>query len=213
MKGATTTPSSWLTLASMVPPSPPSAAVTLIRERNGWCLQSARVWLALEVKEIPYNTRLSLDPEPSLRWEDDEKTLVGADQILRVLDSQFPDSSPLWPPAGVSAAEVTAMVDAFHSTMPRARESSRAGFLFSADEGFLYDALPADKFTAALDTTESLLGAHADGPFFCGAALSAADVYWAPLLERWDAQLCCLVDGELEPRGGAWPRLADWYAA
>ena len=35
-----------------------STNVRLFRERNGWCIYSARLWLALEVKGIPYDTVL-----------------------------------------------------------------------------------------------------------------------------------------------------------
>ena len=34
------------------------ATCTLYRERNGWCIYSARLWLALEMKNIPYDTVL-----------------------------------------------------------------------------------------------------------------------------------------------------------
>ena len=60
-----------------------------------------------------------------------------------------------------------------------ARVSTRAGFLFSADEGFSYDALPREKFVAALDATEALLSEHA-GPYFCGGAFSRSMPRKAP---------------------------------
>ena len=44
------------------------------------------------------------------------------------------------------------------------------------------------------------------------SALSAADVAWAPVLERYAAQLPCLHAG-LRPRGGRWERLTRWYEA
>ena len=76
-------------------------------------------------------------------------------------------------------------------------------------------ALPRSTFEGALDKTEALLGEHAAGPFFCGAAPSAADVAWAPFLERWAAQLPCLHEG-LTVRGGdagRWPLLSAWFDA
>eukprot|EP00966_Prymnesium_polylepis_P333608 7389058-Prymnesium_polylepis.1 len=95
--------------------------------------------------------------------------------------------------------------------MPAAsRLSSRAAFLFCCDEGFHYDTLPREVFVATLDATEEALSRHS-GPFFCGDAFSAADAIWAPVLERYAAQLPCLTD--LQPRGGSWPRLTRWYDA
>lgn len=68
---------SWKDLSESLPPiSPPlsldyalsrqdslhdtlsSEVVTLYRERNGWCIYSARLWLALEMKGIEFQTVL-----------------------------------------------------------------------------------------------------------------------------------------------------------
>ena len=44
----------WPQLASLLPAAalaaPDPTALTLHRERNGWCVRSATIWLALEVK-------------------------------------------------------------------------------------------------------------------------------------------------------------------
>ena len=103
------------------------------------------------------------------------------------------------------------MVSAWKGTFPRsARPSSRAAFLFSYDG----DALPRSTFEQVLSDTEELLAEHDDGPFFCGAQPSAADVAWAPFLERYAAQLPCLHDS-LTPRAtdGSYPRLSAWFDA
>ena len=190
--------------------SPPS--LTLHRERNGWCIGSAQLWLALEHKNLRYETvRVLASDAPALHWPDGT---VQTDSVtaIRALDAAHPAAVPLWPPAGIEAARVTEMVDAFDATMPDARESTRAAYLFCREEGFHYDPLPRETFVATLDETERLLGLS-PGPFFCGGSFSAADVVWAPVLERYAAQLPCLHRG-LRPRGGgAWPRLARWYAA
>ena len=66
---------SWAALAALVPSSTvkrpistdwiltpdhdslqSSGRLTLFRERNGWCPYSARLWLALELKELDYDT-------------------------------------------------------------------------------------------------------------------------------------------------------------
>ncbi len=206
----------WAELASRLPPSPPpsTTGLTLQRDRNGWCVNSARLWLALEVKGLRYETALVLASEaPALCFPDGS---VQTDTVaaLRALDAADPAAPPLWPPAGVEASAVDEMVEAFAATMPvAARDSTRAAYLFCREEGFQYEPLTRETFEATLDATELVLGRHqAAGPFLCGAAFSAADAVWAPVLERYAAQLPCLHAG-LRPRGGGWPRLARWYTA
>jgi len=67
-----------------------------------------------------------------------------------------------------------------------------------------------------LRDTNALLGETADGgPFFCGAEFTAADIAWAPFLERYAAQLPCLHDG-LDVRGEdgvEYPNLVAWFEA
>eukprot|EP00966_Prymnesium_polylepis_P279975 6468647-Prymnesium_polylepis.1 len=92
----------WLTSPSVtLPRTPPPSAelLTFCRERNGWCIYSATIWLALEYKGVPYKTVRELASEaPHVRWED------GSEQddpleTLRMLDRRCPDL-PLWPPPG-----------------------------------------------------------------------------------------------------------------
>lgn len=146
---------------------------------------------------------------PQVLWPDGKRQGESLD-LLRELDRRYP-TRPLWePPGGASRADVAALVSSFARCFPSgARPSSRAAFLFGYDGA----PLPRSDFEAALDATEALLGEHG-GPFFAGAALSAADVSWAPFLERYGAQLPCLHEG-LCPRSTAarWPRLAAWYGA
>ena len=185
------------------------APITLTRERNGWCIRSAQLWLALEVKAIDYTTVRGIAPAelPQLTLPDGSSHTDVLDAI-RALDAYTPR---LWPPEGVDAAAVDAAVAAFYEFVPTARESARAPHLFSAASGFEYDFLPKETFVEALDRAERTL-ALADGSFFVGAALSAADCVWAPLLERYAAQLPCIYD-ELNPRSPRWPKLAAWYDA
>ena len=188
--------------AALAPP------ITLTRERNGWCIRSAQLWLALEVKAIDFTTVRGLAPAelPQLTLPDGSSHTDVLDAI-RALDAVTP---PLWPPEGVDAAAVDAAVSAYNEFVPTARESARAPHLFCAASGFEYDPLPLEEFEAALTRAENALG---DGPFFAGAAFSAADCVWAPLLERYAAQLPCIYDG-LEPRRSPrWPKLGAWYDA
>ena len=202
-------------------PDFPTDRPTLFRERHGWCPYSERVWLALELKGIDYES-VRIDntgggrpsyfsgSTPQMRWADG-RTQGESMDLVKALDQAYPDSPPLWPPVGVDRSAVDAMVGAWRNTFPRsARPSSRAAFLFGYDG----DALPLSSFTATLEATEELLGKHPEGPFFCGSAVSAADVAWAPFLERYAAQLPCL-HANLAPRDadGDYPRLAAWFDA
>lgn len=102
---------------------------------------SERVWLALELKGIAYDTvridntgggrpQYFTGSTPQIRWADGRTQGESLD-IIRELDRAFPDSSPLWPPATVEKGAVDAMVSAWRRTFPRsARPSSRAAFLF-----------------------------------------------------------------------------------
>lgn len=209
---ANTCPCSWVTLAASLPPARLSDAscVTLTRDRNGWCLYSSQLWLALEYKGIAYDTEHGASAQ--LQWVDG-RVATDVLEAIRELDVAFPSTPPLWPPRGVDSSDVDRMVHAFAATMPAARASNRAAFLFSPEEGFSYDALSRRTFVTLLDTTEALLAERpGPGPFFCGDAFSAADVVWAPQMERYAAQLPCLHAG-LHPRDGRWPRLARWYEA
>ena len=193
----------WPQLASLLPAAaaaaPDPAALTLHRERNGWCVRSATIWLALEVKGVPYATVREMGSSaPALHWPD-ATVQTDSVEVLRTLDAALPSTTPLWPPAGIEAGAVDDMVGAFAATMPAARESDRAAYLFCAEEGSLYDPLPRATFVATLDAAEELLGRHGGGPFFCGGSFSAADAVWAPLLERYAAQLPCLHEGKPYP--------------
>ena len=160
----------WDALASLMPTTAASASavappqLTLCRERNGWCMTSAQIWLALEVKGARYATvREMASSAPEVRWPDGRVQRDSVD-VLRDLDAAFPDSPTLWPPSGVDTTDVDAMVAAFALTMPAgARKSSRLAHMFCADEGFVYDPLPHDAFLTTLDGTEALLGEHEVG--------------------------------------------------
>ena len=58
-------PPSWGVLASLLPALlPPSTESQLVlhRDVNGWCLDSAAMWLALELKGLTFET--SMDDSP-----------------------------------------------------------------------------------------------------------------------------------------------------
>jgi glutathione S-transferase len=106
-------------------------------------------------------------------------------------------------------AAVQECIAQFRNIFPqRSRPSSRAAFLFQ------YNGEPLWKstFEETLEKTDELLQ-QTDGSFFCGDALTAADIAWVPFLERYRAQLPCLHAG-LEPDSAAnYPALSTWFRA
>lgn len=228
-----------------------TAIPRLFRERNGWCVYSARLWLALELKGVTNYHTVLMEPRgdtydgsknekeeirpkwfgdlalPQLQLADGTGVLhcgateLSSIQLLRKLDVMFPDSKPLWPPIDDSDGKACCKVEdiahasnAFGEAVPTdiARESSRAAWLFCKEEGYRLDALPRSTFEKFLNAAEDLLSTYG-GPFFCGSSISAADVVWAPLLERYAVQLPCLHDNLTPRAGGKWPKLSAWYQA
>mmetsp|Transcript_17629 Transcript_17629/g.31871 ORF Transcript_17629/g.31871 Transcript_17629/m.31871 type:complete len:473 (-) Transcript_17629:2-1420(-) len=196
------------------PERPEFSALTLFRERNGWCPYSERVWLAMELKGLRFDTVLIDNmgsrpgwfggQTPQVQWVPRERQGESLD-IIRELEEKYPDAGPtLWP----WEESVTDLVKAFKEIFPkRTRPSSRAAFLFD-QSGPLWQST----FEATLQGADELLARHG-GPFFYGERISVADIAWAPFLERYAAQLPCLHDG-LRPYDPArWPRLAAWYEA
>ncbi|OLP97144.1 Glutathione S-transferase L1 [Symbiodinium microadriaticum] len=194
------------------PDKPDLKGLTLFRERNGWCPYSERVWLALEAKGLDYSTVLVDNygrraswlggQTPQILWADGRRQGESLD-IIKALDTEYPDTHPLWPDN-----EVTELVNAFKSTFPKqTRPSSRAAFLFSWN-GPIFRS----EFEATLSKTDGLLARH-PGPFFRGEKISAADCAWAPFLERYAAQLPCLHRGLRPYDRSRWPKLAAWYEA
>jgi len=188
---------------------------TLFRERHGWCPYSERVWLALEFKGIDYDTVLidntgpGRKPDwyggntPQMRWPESNSRQSESMDLVRELDARYPDTPALY------LDGVEDYISAFRNVFPRgARPSSRAAFLF------LWSGEPLfrKEFERVLGDTDDLLG-KSDGPFFCGDKFSAADVAWAPFLERYAAQLPCLHEN-LNPRDALlYPNLFAWYEA
>lgn len=185
--------------------------VVLYRERNGWCPYSERAWLALETTGVSYTTILIDNTgggrpawfsgtTPRIRWDDGSEQGESMD-IVRGIDERLGDGSLYAPP------DVERKISAFRDTFPRmTRPSSRSAFLFRTDGSPVFRR----DFEKTLEATNALLG---EGPFFCGRDLSAADIAWAPFLERYAAQLPLLHPG-LRPRDDRkYPNLSRWFDA
>ena len=185
---------------------------TIFRERHGWCPYSERVWLTLELIGMEYDT-IRIDntggPRPSyyagqtpqMRWPDGRQQGESMD-LVKDLDAKH-NNGEFYAPSKVEDC-----INAFRSIFPRARPSSRAAFLFQYNGEPLWEST----FEETLEGTDELLSKSA-GPFFCGDTISAADIAWAPFLERYRCQLPCLHEG-LEPDdANNYPSLAAWYDA
>jgi len=213
------------------PPKYSDTKPTLFRERHGWCPYSERVWLALEIKNVQYDT-IYIDNSgyggrpsyfsgstPQIKWaEKDGGRFQGESMdLVRAIDTKFKSDSTIITttnelyPTDIQN-DVINKIRAFETIFPkRTRPSSRAAFLFKYDG----EPLWKNEFEKVLcETNELLKETSNDGPFFCGHRLTAADIAWAPFLERYAAQLPCLHSG-LNPRYDAktYPYLVAWYDA
>lgn len=184
---------------------------TLYRERHGWCPYSERSWLALEHLNVPYDT-IRIDntgpgrkppyfsgQTPQMRWPEGRIQGESMD-LVREVNERF--GGNLYP-----SADVTETADQFRKIFPsKSRPSSRAAFLF----GWSGEPLWKSEFERVLSDTDELLGSTS-GPFFCGASFTAADIAWAPFLERYGAQLPCLHEGLNARDATKYPHLSNWY--
>jgi glutathione S-transferase len=204
----------------------------LYRERHGWCPYSERVWLALEVLEVDYNT-IYIDNiygrpnwyngnTPQIKWPDINGGKIQSESmdLVREINKRYNGRTgnnidiDLYPDDIVN--DVINKINEFDKIFPRCRPSSRAAFLFRYDG----ETLLKNEFETVLKKTEELLAGNNNnnnnkdvGPFFCGSRFTAADIAWVPFLERYAGQLPCLHDG-LNPKcQDKYPYLYNWYKA
>jgi hypothetical protein len=92
---------------------------------------------------------------------------------------------------------------------------------FKVEECELGTVVPRFKYEVTLEEVDEILGEYEDGPFATGEAISATDIYYAPFMERWAAQLPLLHRGFLPrpptQRGASaaspFENLCEWYDA
>jgi glutathione S-transferase len=226
MLGDAFTAANPVSIDSVLDPTPPklsSSHPTLFRERHGWCPYSERVWLALELLGVEYDT-IRIDntegPRPSyfagqtpqVQWQS-ESEVVGGSTSRRQSESQdlVSELDRRYNHYGWMSNDrhVQHVMDQFTKIFPaRARPSSRAAFLFQYSGEPLWRSV----FEATLLGIDALLS-QSSGPFFCGSDFTAADMSYLPFLERYRYQLPCLHEG-LEPFDAAkYPSLYQWYVA
>ena len=193
----------WEEIVSRLPSQErPSSLVTFYRNRNGWCPYSQRVWMALEHKRIPYDvcTISSKDtPQwykdivptkkvPSIELHDAKwnpavpgsgKLVWDSMAIIKALDVFFPENEPKLSQNSDLEPEMLELTNAF--------EDAAICYVFDVGQPLASLALRRDNFTAALTRLDAAL-ARSDGPFACGAGLSAADLALLPFVERYSIQ-------------------------
>lgn len=208
----------------------------LYRDANGWCPRCEQAWLALEVKGIDYVTVLvdgggegdggagCYDNPgtvlPRVAWPDGTVHVGSGDMLpfLEKVEEVSPpgSSSPAFFPDISAAVDIvrTSIDRRFDGVMPRyTRPSGTAPYVYrvdkAAEEG---EVVQRFKYQVTLEEIEEMLEEYDDGPFIAGRGITAADIFWAPFLERFVAHLPLLHDN-LQPRSAQYEAIQDWYDA
>lgn len=215
-----TTPS-WEDLESMIPSKEEEVkadrapVLTLYRDTNGWCPFCERVWLALEIKGLPYaETLVNLQNKP--QWYKDmvpttlvpaalfygndennnddgsttERALVWESaEILRQLDERFPGTTKL----------VRDDEEDYVAAQTEVRNVVSAGFAFAyAGRNATLTVEEKEERRRAFDASLDRLDAFVverrsvnEGPCFLlgGATPTGVDCELIPTMERWRYQL------------------------
>ena len=190
----------------------------LYRDEDAICPYSQQVWLALEAKNVDYVTVLvpSSDTSPlKVTWPDGSQQ-TNSLEILERIQQEYPDQEPNLYPKGISECvdSVRCNIVRFKGVFPRRTSNNiYAPYLFLEQGRGL---VSTSNHMVTLEETDEVLEEYYQGPFLCGKDFTAADIVWAPFLERYAVQLPCLLPGkpELDPRGGGeYPALREWYEA
>jgi glutathione S-transferase len=190
----------------------------LYRDEDAMCPHSQQVWLALEAKNVDYATVLvptSEDSSPlKVTWPDGTEQTDSL-EILERIQAEYPENEPNLYPKRISECvdSVRCNIVRFKGVFPRRTKANiYAPFLFLEQGGLV----SSSNHMVTLEETDEVLEEYYQGPFLCGKVFTAADIVWAPFLERYAVQLPCLLPGkpELDPRGGGeYPALREWYEA
>lgn len=176
---------------------------------------------------------------PRVQWSDG--TTHDGSQIIDILERlevEQPQAPNLFPTVSTVTDIVRDSFGRFDALMPRyTKLSSLAPFVFvykiqRTGKFMLEDALPGeivpqDKYTVALEEIDELLGeysydendtqregeANRYGPFIAGATITAADIYWAPFVERLAAFVPLIYEKIPPLRGGEYENVREWLDA
>lgn len=193
--------------------------VLLYRDTNGWCPFCERVWLALEEKNIPYDTVLiNLQDKPEWFKKMVPTQLVPAVKIngelvyesydiMLELEKHF-DDPPLLP----SSSELREEVE---EVCKQASAVSSAGYKYLASrmkdkEDEDAEQAAQDAFLLQLDEVEGQLSKHS-GPYLVGD-FGLADIVHCSAMERFAANMPVVAG--LKLRGNPrYPKISRWYSA
>ena len=204
-----------------------SSLPVLYRDKECICAACESVWLALEVKNIHYVTVL-VDRDahvvPRIEWPTDddegngksEAAAITSDPIklLEQIQSRYPDSEPNFYPklsAAVDASRCNVM--RLPGVMPRNSDEnlmSYAPYLFRTDGTLVKPSSHA----VSLEEVEEMQEEYYLGDFLCGKTITAADIIWAPYLERYAIALPLVFPNKakLNPRNrNVYGEVDNWY--
>jgi len=185
------------------------------RDKHGIGPLSQRVWLAFEVKSIEYVTVLTEDIEGTrVQWPDGTIQTDSLEIVQRIQD-EYPQNTPdLYPDISMAVDTVNCNILRFKSVFPHnTRPDARIPFQLLPQTA---TRTPFDPHKVTLEEIDEVLEEYDDGPFFCGDMITAADIAWAPYLERYAVQLPMLYSdsgADLEPRSREYPAIKEWFEA
>ena len=194
--------------------------VTFYRDQAAWCPYCEKVWLQLEEKRIPYKVVKvplscygdkpaffrSVNPSGSLPVATIKgRTLSESNDIMNLLEYEFPDNKPLYPTSEADKQKVAQMLrlerELFGVWFQWLRSPSFPGLNMQEKE--------MDKVLRKVDA--DLQKTDSEGPYFLGKELSIVDIMYTPFLERMAASLPYFKG--FESRSGKYPYLMKWYEA
>ncbi len=206
--------------------------MTFYRDTNGWCPFCERVWLALEIKGIPYQEQLiNLQDKPKWFLQMVPTGLVPAvllhsNQIAEA-DPVSPERSLVW-----ESVDIMKALDARFPDTPRlvlddnpeysvarqvASNVTAAGvrFLYGARNETVTEQDKAQRklaFRRSLSELDAFLGRKPKGPFCLGASVSGVDIEIAPTMERWRYQLPITSNISIYDES-EFPNIVQWFGA
>jgi glutathione S-transferase len=210
----------------------------LFRDKEGICPFSEQVWLGLEAKNIDYVTVLvdAVDESSNewssplrLQWPSGD-IQRNALEILERLEQEYPADNGYnvphyYPSLSKAVDSVRCNIVRFKGVFPRnSQPNLYAPYLIRQQSSATKKGddspttgctwIPESDHMVTLEETDEVLEEYFQGPFLCGAHLTAADIVWAPFLERYAAQLPLIyAGGDLTPRGSEYGTLKKWYEA
>ncbi|GMH40786.1 hypothetical protein BSKO_08690 [Bryopsis sp. KO-2023] len=179
--------------------------VKLYRDRAAWCAFCQKVWMQLELKQIPYEVEFiplgtqGGKPEwyakkfpnntvPNM--ELDGEVVLESNPIMMKLEEVFPER-PLFP-EGAELGKIIPRLDAWISYLNGEEDAE-------------------EKFHSQLDEVESMLVASG-GPYFLGKEISLVDIDAVTILERMNGMILCHKGVHMRA-SERWPALGRWYDA